>query len=82
MDYPPQGNPYNTLPPSKRRDLWGVGTVYVHTYADLHALFHYLGIQGDVFFSVCTRNRFCKRNVRSEVRTRDLDDDKKCEGVP
>ena len=28
---PAQGNPYNTLPPSERRELWGVGTVYVRT---------------------------------------------------
>ena len=28
IEYPAQGNPYNTLPPSERRDLWGAGTVY------------------------------------------------------
>ena len=28
IDYPAQGNPCNTLPPSERRDLWGVGTVH------------------------------------------------------
>ena len=27
IDHPTQGNPYNTLPPSRRRDLWGIGTV-------------------------------------------------------
>ena len=31
MHYPAQGNPYNTLSPSERRDLWGVGTVCVCT---------------------------------------------------
>ena len=31
IDYPAQGNTYNTLPPSERRDLWGVGTVYGRT---------------------------------------------------
>ena len=32
IDYPAQGNPYNSLPPCERGDLWGVGTVY-HTHA-------------------------------------------------
>ena len=31
IDYPAQGNPYNTLPPSERRDIWDVGTVYGRT---------------------------------------------------
>ena len=31
FDYPAQGNPYNTLPPSERRDLGGVGTIYRRT---------------------------------------------------
>ena len=34
IDYPAQGNPCNALPPSERRDLWGVGTVYVCTLTD------------------------------------------------
>ena len=31
IDYAAQGNIYNTLPPSERRGLWGVGTVYGRT---------------------------------------------------
>ena len=51
---PAQVNSYNTLPPSKRRDLWGVRTVYIRLYNDLPASFRFLGNQGDVVFR-CAR---------------------------
>ena len=31
IDYPAQGDPNSTFPPSQRRDLWGVGTVFCRT---------------------------------------------------
>ena len=49
IDYPAPGNPYNTRPPSERRDIWGVGIVYlILRYADLPASFQYLRNQGDI----------------------------------
>ena len=46
----PRVLPYNTPPPSERRDIWGVRN-RIRPYADLSlsASFHYLGSQGDVF---------------------------------
>ena len=35
IDYQAQGDPNNTLPPSERRDLWGVDAVYGRTLAYL-----------------------------------------------
>ena len=55
--YPPQGNPCNTLPPSERRDNWGVGTVHGRTLTYL-LRFQYLGNLGDIsiFFRVLNRS--------------------------
>ena len=67
------------LPPSERRDLWGVGTVYGRTLT-------HPSIPGETeryAFRDRTRKRFYKRNVRSvrsETRTRVLDD-VMCEGT-
>ena len=47
-------NPCVTLPPSERRDLRGVGTVYGRTLT-YPLRFNYLGNQGDVFFGTHTQ---------------------------
>ena len=59
-----------------------IGTVYIRSYMDVLALFQYLWNQAGMLFgfSGLTRKRFCKRNVRSEIRARVLHD-VKCEGV-
>ena len=82
IDYPAQGYPCNTLPPSERRDLWGVSpAVYGDTHADLPAsLNKCLRNQVDVSLETARASAPIKRNVRSEIQTRVLDD-VKCEGV-
>ena len=78
IDYPAQDNPCNTLPPSERQDIRGVRTVYVCTLT-YPLRFTSWGTREVFFRYVRARKRFRERNVRSEVRTRDLDDDKKCD---
>ena len=71
MEYPTQGNPYTTLPPSERRDLWGVGTVCVILYdctLTYPLRFSTWGTR-EMCFQGRTSKRFYKRNDRSEVRT-------------
>ena len=71
----PRGHLGNTLPPSERRDLWGVGTVCLvrpyadlPTYADLPASFQYLPGEPRRYlacFQGRTREAFLQKN-RSE----------------
>ena len=73
---PAQGDPCNTSPPSEWRDLWGFGTYRIRRpYADLPASFQYLGNQGVTFLGTHAQSCFYNnRSVRSEIRTRVLDD--------
>ena len=75
IDYPAQGNPYDTLPPSERRAIGGVGTVYGC------ALTYPLRLDSCRTREIrtCVQGHTSKRffytiYVRSEVRTRVLDD--------
>ena len=68
IDYPAQGNPYNTLSPSERRDIFGVGTVYGCTLT-YPIRFNTWGTREICVFRDRTRKRFYNRNVRSQIRT-------------
>ena len=80
MDYPAQGNPYNTLPPSEWRGLQG-RRYRVRSYADLYPLLFIAWGNREIFF----RDTYARRvsiKVTSEVRFSNqcVLDDVKCEG--
>lgn len=79
IDYPAQGNPNNTLPPSERRGLWDVTILYTVVGRPTR----FVLIPGEPerqAFGGRVHKRFYKRNDRSEIRTLVLHD-VKCEGA-
>ena len=69
------GNPYSTLPPFQRRDLWDVN-YRARPYVDLPTSFECLENSGYTYVFWDERAKiFCRRRIaRSEIRTRVLDD--------
>ena len=78
LDCPAHGNPSNTLPPSKRRDLWDIGTTHVRTLT--HPLrFNTWGTKGRRAFRDALAGVVVNETLEREARTRVIDD-VKCEG--
>ena len=81
IDYPAQGKPYNVSPPLERRDLWGV-SVDGSRYTVVRTHPNFDPNPGDLFIIRKTHAQafHFKRNVRSGIRTRVLND-AKCDGA-